>query len=254
MKALIDLAADCAANSERWFPHLHEGPQTERLKHMTLGLCEEAGEVAGVIKKLTGYKPGQAKHSGDQLSKLGPEMADVLIYLLNIAHEMNIDLDGEVIAKTAVCEARWGTKDEPQAKQSAQDRAESDETPEISPAPPETAEGHTEAERPTIDQIPSAIRSMIVPNPANGVHVGDEVLYLVRYIVGSKEGPTITRRKPSPLPPPAPTKTTGEVLAEIRERLTADHAHVGTRPVSDYNTGRRESLRYAIECIREAQP
>ena len=107
---LNGLALTCAMNSLRWFPHLHDPEITsdaERLKHMALGLTEEAGEAAGIVKKSTGYLAGQAKHStGDGLAH---ELVDVLVYLLNIAHDQGIDMDVALAEKTAICEARWGT-------------------------------------------------------------------------------------------------------------------------------------------------
>jgi len=109
-RPLNDLAEQAAINSQSWFPHLHDTSVTsdaERLKHMALGPTEEAGEVAGVIKKLTGYRPGQAAHSIE--GNLAFELVDVLVYALNIAHDQGLDLDAALAAKTAVCEERWGS-------------------------------------------------------------------------------------------------------------------------------------------------
>ena len=106
---LNELAAMCRTNSERWFAHLHDPAITSdagRLKHMALGLAEEAGEVAGVVKKMTGYRDGQAKHSTG--ANLPHELVDVLVYLLNIAADQGVDLDSALIEKTAVCNQRWG--------------------------------------------------------------------------------------------------------------------------------------------------
>lgn len=107
--ALDELAERANVNSRRWFPHLYgAAPAADRIKHMTLGLNEEAGEVAGVIKKLTGYAPGQAAHSGEQQERLAGELADVFVYLLNLAHDVNVDLMTAYLDKERVCNARWG--------------------------------------------------------------------------------------------------------------------------------------------------
>lgn len=106
---LNELSETCLANSKRWFPHLHDPTITsdaERMKHLGLGLAEEAGEVAGIIKKATGYRPGQAAHSAPP--DLPSELVDVLVYLLNIAANAQIDLDTALANKTAECERRWG--------------------------------------------------------------------------------------------------------------------------------------------------
>lgn len=106
---LNELAALASANSERWFPHLHDRTVTsehEQLKHMALGLAEEAGEVAGVIKKLTGYASGQDAHS--TYDSLGMELCDVLVYAFNIAAILDLDLDSSLASKIAVCNGRWG--------------------------------------------------------------------------------------------------------------------------------------------------
>lgn len=108
--SLNDLAATCAANSARWFPHLHDPAVTSRsehLKHMALGLAEEAGEVAGIVKKATGYREGQASHSASP--DLPHELVDVLVYLLNIAAHQGVDLDAALTEKTAICDERWGS-------------------------------------------------------------------------------------------------------------------------------------------------
>jgi NTP pyrophosphatase (non-canonical NTP hydrolase) len=111
MTTLNDLATTCAANSARWFPHLADPDITtphEHLKHMGLGLGEEAGEVQGIIKKLTGYRGGQDAHS--RYHAIGLELIDVLVYTLNIAALLDIDLDEALAAKTATCNERWGAQ------------------------------------------------------------------------------------------------------------------------------------------------
>ena len=59
----------------------------------TLGLTNEAGEVAGKIKKLFRDKDGDITDTDRESLKL--ELGDVLWYLAQICTELNIDL-GEV--------------------------------------------------------------------------------------------------------------------------------------------------------------
>lgn len=107
--SLNELASRCEVNSRKWFPHLHDHQLTSRnelIKHYGLGLAEEAGEVVGVIKKMTGYRAGQSRHS--TVKDMGYELVDVLVYLLNIASALDIDLESALVDKTAECERRWG--------------------------------------------------------------------------------------------------------------------------------------------------
>ena len=105
------LTAQAATNSARWFPHLHDKDITsdnEHLKHMALGLTEEAGEVAGIIKKATGYRPEQRDHTTVTTNDLAHELVDVIVYAFNIAAHLGIDLDAALHEKTVICQDRWG--------------------------------------------------------------------------------------------------------------------------------------------------
>ena len=57
----------------------------------TLGLVNEAGEVAGKIKKVFRDKEGQI--SSETLHKLESELGDVLWYLAQVATELGLELD-----------------------------------------------------------------------------------------------------------------------------------------------------------------
>lgn len=97
------ITAEARANSERWFPFVHDPSQAvvPLAVHYALGMCGEAGEVANVVKK--------ALRKGETTSDaLAPELADVLIYLLLLADETGVDLFAAYEAKRGVCEARWG--------------------------------------------------------------------------------------------------------------------------------------------------
>ena len=57
----------------------------------TLGLVNEAGEVAGKIKKVFRDKEGEI--SEETREALGAELGDVLWYLAQVATELNLSLD-----------------------------------------------------------------------------------------------------------------------------------------------------------------
>ncbi|HEX2698424.1 MAG TPA: nucleoside triphosphate pyrophosphohydrolase family protein [Anaerolineales bacterium] len=62
-----------------------------RVIYPTLGLTNEAGEVAGKIKKVFRDKDGQI--SEDTKQALKAELGDVLWYLSQIATELDLSLD-----------------------------------------------------------------------------------------------------------------------------------------------------------------
>lgn len=65
-------------------------PRSQGLYYTTLGLANEAGEVAGILKKYI--------RDGDMTdevlaSKVGDELGDVLWYLAMVASELSLDLN-----------------------------------------------------------------------------------------------------------------------------------------------------------------
>jgi NTP pyrophosphatase (non-canonical NTP hydrolase) len=56
-----------------------------------LGLAGEAGEVAEQIKKI--FRDDGGYVTKDRLDKLVKELGDVLWYVANLAHELNLPLD-----------------------------------------------------------------------------------------------------------------------------------------------------------------
>ena len=90
-------------NSQRWFPDMfsYQTPRM-RLLHFVIGLGEEAGEVQGVVKK--------ANRKGREIDreKLAHELADVLMYLFNIAAAADIDLARALAEKTEINDRRFG--------------------------------------------------------------------------------------------------------------------------------------------------
>jgi NTP pyrophosphatase (non-canonical NTP hydrolase) len=98
-----DLAQECLADSALFFPEIHVTPR-KALVHFTLGLAGEAGEVANLVKK--GNRGSMGWEEVAQL--LRHELADVLIYLLDIAAVLDIDIEQAVAEKREVNRERWG--------------------------------------------------------------------------------------------------------------------------------------------------
>ena len=58
-----------------------------------LGVCEEAGELAHAVLKMTqGIRGTEAEHRADAADALG----DIFIYMCGVADELNIDLEAEI--------------------------------------------------------------------------------------------------------------------------------------------------------------
>lgn len=98
--ALFDLAAEMRANSERWFPAIHDG-QFPLGAFYALGLAGEAGEVANEMKKIWRGVDGNR-------GNVGAELSDTFTYLLLLADECGVDLIAEYRDKVAVNNNRWG--------------------------------------------------------------------------------------------------------------------------------------------------
>lgn len=95
------LAVDCMRDSEYWFPGLHRnGPP---VTHYALGLAGEVGELVNLIKK---------RNRGEQFLQqtYADEIADVFIYLVDLAHSLGINVWDAFEAKHAELEERWGAR------------------------------------------------------------------------------------------------------------------------------------------------
>ena len=82
MVTLDDFIRMCREDTARWFPQVKDD-----LAHMVLALNEEAGEVAGALKK---GQRGSIDYE-KALRKIADESVDVLIYLCNIWGILGID-------------------------------------------------------------------------------------------------------------------------------------------------------------------
>jgi NTP pyrophosphatase (non-canonical NTP hydrolase) len=85
---LAKLSMLCVADSKRWFGD--QGASTS-VPHMTLAMCGEVGEFANVVKKIE--RGSLDLGDANTRVKLASELCDVLVYLLNIAGMLNIDMD-----------------------------------------------------------------------------------------------------------------------------------------------------------------
>jgi NTP pyrophosphatase (non-canonical NTP hydrolase) len=71
-------------------------PKEEPLYYTTLGLVNEAGEVAGVVKKI--MRDDNKIVTAEKREKIISECGDVMWYLARIAQELNFSLE-EVLEK-----------------------------------------------------------------------------------------------------------------------------------------------------------
>ena len=74
------------------------------LNYPTLGLCSEAGEVAGKVKKVMRDFGGVV--SPEMKENLKAELGDVLWYISNCCDELGLDLDAVAEANIAKLAAR----------------------------------------------------------------------------------------------------------------------------------------------------
>ena len=110
--AIAAIQQQAYADSQRWFPELHTRGHREVRLHYAVGLNEEAGEVAGVIKKANlcgGLMDSCDKHKDGKHShrSLADEIADVFIYLAALAEHEGINLAAAAEAKHAELVERW---------------------------------------------------------------------------------------------------------------------------------------------------
>lgn len=81
------LARQCVDDSDRWFGDM---PAAKSVPHHALAMCGEVGEFANVIKKIERGSLDLSQAS--TRVAVASELTDVLVYLLNLAGLMNIDL------------------------------------------------------------------------------------------------------------------------------------------------------------------
>ena len=77
-------------------------PEEKALEYLAIGLCSEAGEVAGKLKKI--IRDYGSNLTEEKRFELASELGDVLWYVSQLALELNVTLDviaHENIAKLA---------------------------------------------------------------------------------------------------------------------------------------------------------
>ena len=110
---LDEIATEALANSATWFPKLHQRGHAQMRLHFGIGFAEEAGEVAGVVKKANlcdGLMDSCELHADGKHSRkaLADEMADAFTYLVMLAAHEGIDLTDAYRSKRAELVERWG--------------------------------------------------------------------------------------------------------------------------------------------------
>jgi NTP pyrophosphatase (non-canonical NTP hydrolase) len=92
----IELFADYQRESRRTWNLIHTD---HPIVYPTLGLVNEAGEVAGKVKKI--FRDKQGVISEEDREALKQELGDVLWYLAQIATELGVGLDEVASANLA---------------------------------------------------------------------------------------------------------------------------------------------------------
>lgn len=95
---------ECVEDSRRWFGDVGGGV-AQSVPHHTLSLCGEVGEFANIIKKIErgSLDLGMARVRNE----MAMELADIYIYLLNIAGLLHIDLEKAYDMKRTTNEKRF---------------------------------------------------------------------------------------------------------------------------------------------------
>jgi NTP pyrophosphatase (non-canonical NTP hydrolase) len=70
-------------------------------KNLSMGLAVEAGELMEHFLWMEGEASRNVQLDSVRLGQVADEMADVAVYLLNLANALNIDLSDAIVAKIA---------------------------------------------------------------------------------------------------------------------------------------------------------
>jgi NTP pyrophosphatase (non-canonical NTP hydrolase) len=100
INAIVD---KCREDSFRWFPQV-QGEVIPSLIHHTLALAGEVGELANIVKKIDRGD----RHYVDVKDDMEKEVADILIYVANIAGILDMNLAQAFHDKSAFNERRFG--------------------------------------------------------------------------------------------------------------------------------------------------
>lgn len=100
-KSINELTQQCVEDSKRWFGDTGVGG----LPYFTIALTGEVGEFANILKKIW---RGTLDIEDKQVQfELDMELTDVFIYVLNLAAELNVDLELAYEHKRAINEERF---------------------------------------------------------------------------------------------------------------------------------------------------
>lgn len=99
---LNTLAGLCLTDSRRWFGDTNT---TEDLGYMALAMAGEVGEFCNVVKKIE--RKSLDLSDAKTWLMLSSELTDVLVYLLNIAGMLHIDLEKSFMAVRGANEKRF---------------------------------------------------------------------------------------------------------------------------------------------------
>ncbi len=91
------------------FAEARDWPKYHTPKNLALALAGEVGELAAELQWLTDDET--VAMAGEDLARLGDEMADVLIYLVRLADVVGVDLVAAAHAKTTRNEFRYPPED-----------------------------------------------------------------------------------------------------------------------------------------------
>jgi NTP pyrophosphatase (non-canonical NTP hydrolase) len=83
----------------RHFAAERDWEQFHSPKNLSMGLAVEAGELMEHFLWVEGPASRQVKQNPDRLSQIADEIADVAVYLLNLANTLDIDLSEAILAK-----------------------------------------------------------------------------------------------------------------------------------------------------------
>lgn len=98
-----DFQRDMISNSDRWFPNAYE-TLASQVQVNVLGIAGEAGEVADVYKKFV-----RGSLTEEQMNEqLAEECIDLMHYLFQLLHVLDVDIAQAYIDKSAFNEERFG--------------------------------------------------------------------------------------------------------------------------------------------------
>jgi len=85
----------------RRFAAERDWEQFHNPKNLSMGLAVEAGELMEHFLWMEGEASRNIQHDQARLGMVADELADVAVYLLNLANTLNIDLSDAIVAKIA---------------------------------------------------------------------------------------------------------------------------------------------------------